>query len=368
MYSNCLHCANILACPMLSDAKGTFVLERVIREKDQRECDDFQLINSMQNEVRKGLVVVQGEDSTLRILHKVGTIIKEDEEGSNEMMEDMPDFAGMLVEGMMSADREEQLRYETDEHGNVIPEDLGNGETMKRPRPTYQLRKFACDPEGYIQLDQSAGMFQTQDWLIKHILKIEIDNGLINRSKRTKTMAPKLEAEPQEKENMAAGRKVLTRRGAKAGAEKGPKPPVKTEAKGPKAGGVGGAKVGKPPKRSVAPQSGGKAPTSLPDAPVFDTEALMGEIQIKVGETVSRIVEEKSAELSEQIAEAFSKLMDGITIFHDFMCQTAGTMQYEEGGESVAIEEMFDNEDKILGHLGGGGGDEDEDEGEEDPQ
>jgi hypothetical protein len=336
---------------MLSDAKGTFVLERVIRTKDHRECPDYGPITPMQHEVRKSLVGIQGEDSTLRILHRVGTIINDDdEEGANEMMEDMPDFAGMLVEGMMSADREEQLRYETDEQGNVTPEDLGNGELVKRPRPTYQLRKFACDPEGYIQLDHSQGMFQTQDWLIKHILKIEIDNGLITRSKRTKTTAPKSEAEPQETEDMAVGRKVLTRRGGKGGAETGPaKGP-----KGPKAGG-GGAKVGKPPKKAAASDIGeDERPTSLPKAPAIDMEALVEEIQVKVGETVARAVEEKFSELSEQVEAVRAQLMDAITIFHDFMCQTGGTMQYEEDGEVTPIDEMFDNEDKILGHLSGG--------------
>lgn len=353
-HASCLHCTNILGCPMLSDAKSTFVLERVITAKDHRWCNDYGPITPMQHEVRKSLVGIQGEDSTLRVLHRVGTIINDDdEEGANEMMEDMPDFAGMLVEGMMSADREEQLRYETDEQGNVTPEDLGNGELVKRPRPTYQLRKFACDPEGYIQLDHSAGMFQTQDWLIKHILKIEIDNNYITRSKRTKTTAPKPEAEPQETEDMAVGRKVLTRRGGKGGT-KGPAKGPKAGGKGPKAG--GGAKVGKPPKKAAATRDAGEdeGPAALPEAPAIDMEALVEEIQVKVGETVARAVEEKFAELTEQLEAARYQLMDAITIFHDFMCQTGGTMQYEEGDESIAIEEMFDHEDKILGHLAGG--------------
>lgn len=349
MEQTCINCANILGCPMLSDAKGTFVPERVITTKNYRGCRDWAPINSMQREVRKSLVGIQG-DNALRILHRVGTIINSDEEGANEMMEDMPDFAGMLRQGMMSADREEQLRYETDDEGNVILEDLGNGETLKRPRPTYQLRKFACDPEGYIQLDHSAGMFQTQDWLIKHILKIEINNGLITRSKRTKTTAPE-EAEPEqeETEDMAAGRKVLTRKGKGVGASTGPKT---VGPKGPKAG---GAKVGKPPKKAEATRDAGDdgAPEALPEAaPAFDMEALVEELQVKVGETVAAAVEEKFAELAAQVEEARSQLMDAITIFHDFMIQTGGTMQYEnEEGETEAVPEMFNNENKILGHL-----------------
>jgi hypothetical protein len=343
-YASCLHCANILGCPMLSDAKGTFVLERVIKPEHRRECPDWGHVDPMQHEVRKTLIGIQG-DNALRILHKVGTIIQ-NEEGTDEMTEDMPDFAGMLREGMMSADREEQLRFETDEEGNVVPEDLGNGETIKRPRPTYQLRKFACDPEGYIQLDHSAGMFQTQDWLIKHILKIEIDKGLITRSKRTRTTAPKAGAEPEETDNMAAGRKVLTRRG-KGGAGKGPK--------GPKVGGPKTGRTGKPPKKTGATRDAGdEAPAGLPDAQGLDFEGFSEELQVKLGETTSRLVNEKFTELTEQLEDLRARcndLMDGLTIFHDFMIQTGGTMQYEEEGEMVALTEMFDHERKILGHL-----------------
>ena len=343
--ASCLHCVNILGCPMLSDAKGTFVLERVIRLEHRRGCKDYGLINDMQHEIRKTLVGIQG-DNAFRILHRVGTIINDDDkEGANEMMDDMPDFAGMLQQGMMTADREEQLRYETDENGVVVPEDLGNGETIKRPRPTYQLRKFACNPEGYIQLDHSTGMFQTQDWLIKHILKIEINNGLLVHSKRSKSAATEKEAAPQqETKDMAVGRKVLTRKG-KGTAPKGPK--------GPK---TGGAKVGKPPKKSVAASGAGgdDAPNALPGATAFDTDALAEEIQVKIGETVARVVEEKIAELTAQVEEARSQLMDAITIFHDFMIQTGGSMAFEnDEGETETLPEMFDNENKILGHLDG---------------
>jgi hypothetical protein len=330
---------------MLSDSKGTFVPERVITSENYRECPDWSPVDSMQAEVRKTLMGIQG-DSVLRTIHKMGTLIQ-NEEGTDEMIEDMPDFAGMLKEGMMSADREEQLRYETDEGGTVVLEDLGHGDTIKRPRPTYQLRKFACDPDGYIQLDHSAGMFESQDWLVKHILKVEIENGLITKSKRTRTTAPKKGAEPKETEDMAAGRKVLTRRGKGAAASKGPK--------GPKVGGAKAGRVGKPPKKETATRDAGDdAPTGLPDAPGLDVEAIVEELQVKLGETVSRLVNEKFNELTAQLEDVqlrCQELMDGITIFHDFMIQTGGTMQYEEGEETVALPEMYDNERKILGHL-----------------
>lgn len=349
MEATCFHCANILGCPMLSDSKGVFILERVITSEKYRKCPDWGPIQTMQREVRKTLMGLQG-DNVFRILHQVGTIINQGEESADEMIDDMPDFAGMFRKGMMSADREEQLRYETDEHGNVVLEELGHNETLKRPRPTYQLRKFACDPEGYIQLDHSAGIFQTQDWLIKFILKIEIEKGLIIRSKRTKTMAPKPETKPEETEDMAAGRKVLTRRG-KGDAAKGPK--------GPKVGGGKGGRVGKPPRKTATTarseeDGGSEAPEGLPDAPALDIEAFSEDLQVKVGETVTRLVTEKFNEITAQLEDLQARsqeLMDGLTIFHDFMIQTSGTMQYEEDGETQPLPEMFDHERKILGHL-----------------
>lgn len=342
MEPTCLYCKNIAGCPLLSDAKGTYVPERVITSSNFRECSDWEPINSMQSEVRKSLSGIQG-DNTFRILHRIGTIINE--EDGDEMIEDMPDFAGILREGMSAADREEQLRYETDEEGNVILEEVEGAEPFKRPRPTYQLRKFACDPEGYVKLDHSAGMFQTQDWLIRHILKIEIENGLITKTKKTKT--PAQERAKKEEKDMAVGRKVLTRKGkgGKAGgdAPKGPK--------GPKPSGTG---VRKPPKKPGATRDAGdEAPTSLPDVPAFDAEALVEELQVKIGETVQAAVAEKFDEVMAQVEKARSDLMDAITIFHDLMIQTGGTMQYEnEEGEAEGLTEMFDNENRILGHLG----------------
>lgn len=352
MEPTCEHCSNILGCPMLADSSGAFVPERVITTDNYRECPDWEPITEQQSIVRATLRGLQG-DGGLRVLHQMAEIItpkpaaEEDsckEESTDDMNVDMPDFGGMLLQGMMSAEREQQLRYETDEDGQIILEDLGKGETIQRPRPTYQLRKFACDPEGYVQLDHSAGMFWTQDQLIRFILKTEVEQDLITKSKKSKS-TEKGTKPKTEKKNMPAGRKVLTRK-TKAGAA----------TKGPKVGGSKSSKVSKPPVKRGA-SAATQELEGLPEVPGIDMEALVEEIQAKVGETVERIVKEKIEALEEQI----SSLMDGLTILHDFLIQTGGTMQYtDDEGNVEGVPEMYDHEDKILGHLSEG-------EDEEDP-
>jgi hypothetical protein len=295
--------------------------------------------------------------SALRVLHKMNILTKHqgEEEITDEMSVEIPDFAGMLREGMTSAERNEQLRYETDDDGNVILEDLGDEEPFKRPRPTYQLRKFACDPEGYVQLNHSAGMFWTQDDLIRHILKIEIENEYVIKSKKSKP-AKAGTSSIKETDTMPAGRRVLTRKTKAAGKAGG----KKTAGKGPKAGGKSASRVGRPPAKRGPTKAakGDDGPSGLPP-PAIDLEAFGEDLQVKVGEAIAAATEplvETIQELQQQVAAN----LDAVTVLHDLLAQTAGTMQYEDDeGELQPIEPMFEHPNKILGHL--------DEEGDDDP-
>ena len=80
---------------------------------------------------------------------------------------------------------------------------------------------------------------------------------------------------------------------------------------------------------------------------------------------MSRLGNAKFNELDarlEDVQARCQELMDGLTIFHDFMIQTGGTMQYpNDEGDTEALPEMYDHERKILGHLDEEGGDPSED-------
>jgi hypothetical protein len=346
----------------------------MVTKENSRSCVDWDPLDESQRNIRIALWDLQGEGA-LRILHQLPKYTKPKQateidsvptgtEDVDEMMiPEMPDFTDLLYEGITSVEREEQLRYETDEEGNTVLEDF-HGQIRKRLRPTYQLRKFACDPELHVGLSQQTALFWTQDKLVRHILKVEVDLGLLVKTKRTRTpkSAPEEEAaKPKEKKMATAvkrkkvgGRKVLTKK--KAPARK----------VGPKPSGTKTSKVAKPPAKTAAKKKTTRTrksePEGLPAVPNIDIDALKEEVQVAAGEAVSRALEPIMERLK-AIEENQVKLMEGITIFHDLMVQTEGTMHYEnDEGEMVPLELMLAHDDKILGQLG------DEDEGGEDEE
>jgi len=60
-----------------------------------------------------------------------------------------------------------------------------------------------------------------------------------------------------------------------------------------------------------------------------------------------------------EIRADLAGLMEGMTIFHDVMCQTGGTMQVD----GTALDEKFDHPEKLLGYLDGAGDEPDAGEG-----
>lgn len=350
MEKTCINCASLLGCKLLSDDKGKFVPERIITETNLKSCNGWGEVGPLQKRVRDAMYGLQ-EENSLRVLHQLPDIVMKplvEQEESDEMIVDMPDFAGMLWEGMTTADRDEQLRYETDESHNVTVDDDGN----KRPRSTLVLRKFACDPEGHIQLDHSVGMFWTTEQVIKHILAVEVEQELITKAKKPKKgkqgqTEPAAAAAPKETK-MAGKRVLITPKGKAAGASAGPK------VGGPKAG---GAKVAKPPARKGATQAPAEEePAAAPAASVdFDVAALAEDTALKTAENVNALLIEQvnllRAELDE-VKKGMADIMDAVTIHYDMGVQTGGTYQYEdEEGNAQPLPEMFSHDKRILGFL-----------------
>lgn len=341
---SCFNCSQLMGCPFLADKKGIFNGANVVNGGNPIECADWAPIDQRQKDVRDVLYGIQGE-GCLRVLHQVPSMIMEqltEEERAGEMnLGDMPDLAGMLQKGMTTTEREEQLRYETDEDGNLVYDESGD-ELVKRPRPSYQLRKFACDLEGHIQLDHSVGMFWTTDQVVRHILATEVEQGSITKVKKTKAA----KTEQQTETNMAKeGRRVLINRGG---------------SKGPKVGASRGApaegKVGKPPARkgAAAKNTPAEAPAGGNGGtdPAFDAQSLIQDMQVAIGETVARAVNEAKNELFARIEAAESRALDATTILHDMLVQTGGTMQYEdEDGEVQSLPEQFTAKNRILSYL-----------------
>ena len=295
----CFYCDHLLGCAQLEDSKGTFVPERVITEKYLRDCLDWEPVGPQQKSVRETLYGIQG-DGCIRILHSVPNVIMQDldkqvKEGEIDVSE-MPDFEKMRIDGMTVEDREEQLRYEHDESGNVV-RDL---DSRKCPRPSYVLRKFACDPNGTIGLDHSAGMGWNNNQVIKFILDSEVEQGFITSPKKAKgkpkqTRAAK-EVAPKETKMAGEGRRVLVKRNKK-----------NTEQQEP-------GKIAEPPRRKGA----GTTKEASGDIPEANK---LNELTTVIDGLHQRLeaIEKQLESIGKAIETVGQKAVDGLTILHDVM-------------------------------------------------
>lgn len=344
MPRTCLYCSEAFGCRYLSDSRGVFVPERVITEENPRECKEWAPVGSRQKWVRDMMYRLQG-DGGVRVIHQMPRIIMDslvqrEQEEEKMNVDDNPDFASMLREGMTTEEREAQLRYETDPEGNVLVDEQGKG----RPRAQYVISKFATDPGQHIQLDHSAGMFYTLDAVVKFILDKEVELGYLVKSKKPKKenqpAGPKGPAAKQETSMPIEGRKIIrpTSKAAEAPAAAAPKGgPVGL----PKAPG----KVAPPPKRPAT-----QAETAQAAAPAasIDIRELIPDIQVAVGQAVSAAIEELKKELLGAIQASRNDSIDAITILHDLAAQTGGTFRGEDGS---VLPDKFDTERKILDYI-----------------
>lgn len=324
----CLYCDNLRGCPLLSDEHGNLILERVIMEETPNECERWTQLTPRQKNVRVQVYERCGLGA-VRAIHTLPRTdqhtqaLEESEAEELQMKEDTPDFAAMLWEGMTTTDRRQQLEFDTDESGEFIVEEDNEGNPRMRPRPEYQLRQFACDPDKHIGLDLRTGMFWNTGKVIDFILKSEVEQELIIKDKKAKKA---------NKEETDMGKRVVLNRGKKPGAAAGG---AKKGTVPSKVGG-GGGKVARPPQKGAPKPSGkkpgprpagkkpGPRPTAAPPAaaPDFDLD---GVVQA-VASAVLPAIEEAKNEILAAISEARANNNDLNAIIHDRLCQTNGTM------------------------------------------
>jgi len=395
MERTCQYCKNILGCPHLGDEHGRFVAEKVITADNPRDCRGFAEIGDREKQgVRERLYGLSGL-GYLRTLHELPNILMDGlRQGEKDelMYEEKPDFQNpkLLYEGMPVSEREEVLRYETDEEGQVIVETDSEGNEVKRARPSYHLKQYAIDEEGPIRLNHSVCWFWTTNQLVDYILKAELEAGILFKEKKSRAAndraTPKLPPATQERETkMTDGKRVrVTRGGGSKGAAKPaagrvnpkratPKPAAGNTSTG--GGGGGGGRVARPArgKTAAAPQTEAEAPAGAPTGDLGDVKEMLAELKEMVTE-----LKAENAELKAQITDLRETVIDTITIFHDIMAQTAGTLQYpaeDEEGNDVFDEdgnqvmnngpELYPKASKIFAYLDGTAFEADEDEGGE---
>lgn len=343
----CITCQNIAQCPHLIGFMGIFDKERV---KD--ECSDWSPCSFRSQETRDSLVNLLGEYGVMQFAFE-GRLKLEGEEVEHV------DLGAMLHPDITFAEREHQLRFETDEAGNTVSDEV----CEKRPRPAITLRKYAHGLG--LTHGQSVGM--TIDQIIKYILSTEIEKGLLVREKKPKK-GPEL---AQKETEMAEGKRILLPR------RREPEAPatVSEPAKGPEVAAARptGAKIGRPPSRPRAEAVNQSEPhvvsapmqaSSNGDLAAELSKFLLPEIQVRVAEvveaklaeTVNRVVSALAQEIQKGVenlqtsqASESEKVLCGITALHDLMA-TNGVIQWvdPESNEKSPLELLLPENKTVM--------------------
>jgi len=353
MAASCLHCARINSCPVLSDIDGNFVPERVLEDAADIRCDRWEAMGPRERRDRDRLFNMSGVGS-LRALHLLPTkdldaeLLREKEVMELQINDDIPDFNGMRIDGMLVSERRDQLLYETNEAGEVLYVDF-EGVPTPKPRPQYQLRNYACDPDGPIKLGARQALFDPLKKTLDLIIREETKQKLIVRD--PKKGIEDTDSQPEET-SMAKGKRVIVRNAGKG------KPAAKGSAVPNKAAG-GEGKVAKPPRTIVGRGKGKGKPVAateaLPDAPpaAAETAVDLSEIVASLNGLHERLdgMEKAITELrgggDGDVAERLEKLIQAMGVWHDVQVLSGGSMQaipaLDKDGEA-----LYDDEGELL--------------------
>jgi hypothetical protein len=315
-------------------------------------------------------------------------------------MDDLaPDFAAMLVAGMSVADREGQLRYETDESGNI----LLNEEGKPTYRPCYQLKQFVANKGSHVELGLPVVWHWTTNQLVDHILKVEVEQGLIVKPKKARAAR---KAATEEIEMAGEGRRVTmvhqggkTAAAAPAAGPQHPPPapgaPVNVQVGGPGRVAAPPLRTGTPPPpgpqggppvqanrppvagprpvnpRPVEPRIEEPAPAAADDMvsvmqKIVETalDNLGNELRLAIGTEVKKQVEDLRNAVIQHIEASSMQTLQAVTLAHDIAARTSG--QYwepaldangyhmmDENNQPVYVpaDQYWDHPDLILGAV-----------------
>jgi hypothetical protein len=370
----CLYCSKLVHCPLLSDSGGKCVEERLITAERYRECPDWTPIQYAKKKVRDKMYNISGL-GYLRCAHSEfpdqETSLTLDEGALYAMImeRERPDFYSMLYEGITTTERDTQLRFQTDENGQIKVVVGPDGTEIPLVRPNYELMGYAMAPEGPICAGRNV-MFSSVNEIIEHILKTEVAAGLVIKAKKPKAETP----QPEERETVdmppAKGtpvqtRVVTNRPGPSVAPTPGNvRPPAQAAAPGPRranpkppagapaqAAAPAPASLPKPkPVQTSGPAVGGRvsnpvrrpgpqpqpqvqeqqAPEEVAAQSAIDLEGLaVMTANVMEAKTAAQI-EALRGELLGAIDHAKSQLADMLAIAFDMAVQTNGTYQYAQ--------------------------------------
>lgn len=316
MNTLCITCRHLNGCAILQDVRGNLITERLSTEDNYRECTSWSPVGDREAGVRSRAYKHCGI-GMYRAINSLYQTILEDKD-----VDETTDLGALLVEGMEVAVREEQLMYQTDEHGEFLLDHNGR----RIPRGTFVLRRYAIDPEGPIQESREKVMFWKQKNLIDAIIRAERDAKLIS-GKRLKNQQKEDEESQKEEEEMAAPKPVkkvikkISMKSRPAGKPAEEESNVPSKAKGPVVKKVTGKK--KPLPKKAAPVQESPAQESVGIGAEALQEMAEG-IVAQVGEALAAHKAEVLAAVEEKVTEATQRLVGCITVLHDINLQVAG--------------------------------------------
>jgi hypothetical protein len=267
----------------------------------------------------------------------------------------------LIFDGITIEQRRNQLEYVTDERGAFVQETNPlDGTLNPRPRADFELKRYAVNPEGPIRLSALDVSLWKRKEILDQIIAVEVELGLIapdsKKPKKVKEteMATDAAATKRVKINRTSGKTALP---GKANGAEGKAGPGRMPGKLP-------GKVAMPPKKAEAPnvQASEEEAPAQEAAPAFDAAAFRD----TVDQVVCERVQEVRNELLGRLEVLEGKVIDAVTILHDMMVRTGGSMQYpatDADGNAVTdadgdvvyetLPELFDSESKILAYTDG---------------
>jgi hypothetical protein len=402
MPATCLDCKRLLGCPYLV-SDNSFSENLLIVSDSPRECPEFEEVGAREKIVRDRMYKGFGM-GYVRTLHSLPELLMEGVRRGEEdelMYENIPDFQGpaLLRPGMSTLEREDVLRHETDDEGRVIVEQDELGVGHKLARPGYHYKAYASDPDGPIKADKNVTMLWNNNQVIEHILKVEVDAGLLQKVKKT-PKASQPEENQEEKKTMprsvTATRTIRTAAPTTPAAAPAKAPAAKAAAPAaipgvrratPKAAPAapvaraavpapaaapapGAGRVANPPARRAAPTAtvatGRPAATAPVQAAVAAPKAAAPSVTPEMLDAaVHRVVDPLFAELLTAVKAGQQTTIECATIIHDIAGQTGGTFQIpktdEDGNQLcrpdgtllMAAAQLYPNPFKIYAHVEG---------------
>jgi hypothetical protein len=372
----CLYCKKASGCPLLVDWHGTFDATRLVTKDTLRECLKFEPVMDRE---RKGVreraykLFALGYMRTLHELPELAMAGLRQGEEDELMYENVPDFQDpkLLWSGMTSVEREDVLRYQTDEQGQIIVEIDSEGVAHKMARPAYHIKAYLIDPNGPIKAEKGTAWLWNINQSVEHVIRCEAEAGLVTKVKKPPSATKAAEQLEESETNMAEAKSTRVVRTVRPGgapaqapaqqevrkvspkapveqapAEEAPPPPTRAPARAPatvgrvanppqRTVGVPGVSAGiqgrPPPRPAQAPQAG--APVAHAAQAAVSEGVTVDQLEKSVFQLINPMMHEVMAKLNElslKIDHGATTTKEAITVLHDIASQTGGTFSIKQ--------------------------------------